>query len=124
MRSCSPNLGDVFAHLDGIVYQSRLGFGTQLLRFGFDGSSPLNADNTVGSLVIEANMNARLTPSLLLDVGYVQRPDTLVGKLSRSIGAFFATLSYDLPARFELYVDGRIGKGFQLVSGVSYYLYR
>lgn len=118
----SLDLGDLFAHLDGLVYQNRLGFGTQLYRFRFDRSAPLNANNTVGLLLVQANLNARILDNLVLDLGYIQRPDSLVANLSHTVGSFFATMTYELPARLEWFLAGQAGSGFQVISGLAFTL--
>jgi hypothetical protein len=121
----SLDLGDVFAHLDGVIYRNRIGFGTQLIRFDFDESSgPLAPDNVSNLMVAEASMSANATENFLIEIGYLDRPDALLTNVSSSVAAFFATLTLVVSERFDVYVDGRLGDGFQLFTGTTVYLSR
>jgi hypothetical protein len=114
----------VFAHLDGVVFENRIGAGIQFFRFDFDGGEPLNGGSNTSFILVEAALGLNPSRDLLVEAGYVQRPDTLVGTLSEAFGLFFFKLTYAVSTRVDLFVDTRFGEGFQLFSGTSFYFRR
>lgn len=113
----SFDFGEIFPHLDGLVFKNTLGAGTQRHIFDFDSDGPVTATSF---LVIETSLAVNPVSGLFAEIGYLERPDMLVGNISQSVGSFFATLSYALTDRLELFVDGRLGSGFQINSGAEY----
>ena len=113
----SFDFGEIFPHLDGLIFRNELGAGTQRHSFDFDPDAPVTATNF---LVIETSLAVNPASGFFAEVGYMERPDTLVGNMSQSVGSFFATLSYALTDGLTLFVNGRLGNGFQTCSGVEY----
>ena len=113
----SFDFGEIFPHLDGLIFKNELGAGTQRHIFDFDPDAPVTATNF---LVVKTSLAVNPLGGFFAEFGYLERPDTLVGNISQSIGSFFATLSYALTDRLTLFVDGRLGNGFQTCSGAQY----
>jgi hypothetical protein len=119
----SVDLGDAFAHLDGIVYATRIGFGAQLFRFDFDGAGPLNGDSVVSMWLVETSLSMNVADSLLLEVGYAQRPDTLVGNASTGVGSFFGKLTWAFSRAFDLELAAQVGRGVDVFAGTAYHFW-
>lgn len=116
----SVDLGDLFSHLDGLVYRMSLGGGTQLFRFDFDSGLPTSSASFLG---FETALAAAFARRVSLEVGYVQRPDELAGNLSSVPGAFFGMVTVVPSPRWSLHVEARAGESFQLTSGLSFFLF-
>lgn len=121
MVGLSFDVGEVFPHLDGLVFRNTLGAGTQRHRFSFNPDGPVTATNF---LVLETALAATPTAGLLVEVGYQERPDEVIGGVSQGIGAFFAMLSYAVSDRSDLYLSGAVGHGLQMTAGTVVYLVR
>jgi hypothetical protein len=119
----SVDLGDAFAHLDGIVYANRLGFGAQLFRFDFDGAGPLNGDSVVSMWVVETSLSMNVADPLLLEVGYAQRPDTLVGNVSAGVGSFFGRVTWAFARAFDLELAAHVGRGIDVFAGTAFHFW-
>ena len=122
----SVDLGDFSAHLDGLVYHYDVGLGAQFFRFDFEERLNISSseDDSQTLLVVDTGLSANLADELRLDFGYLQRPEQVFGNLSHDFGAFFATLTYTLSTELDFYLDARLGGGFQIFAGTTFFLKR
>jgi hypothetical protein len=117
----SVDLGDIFPHLDNLNFYGEVGAGTQIYHFDFN--TEVSPSGT-SFLIVETGFGARPIPPLLLEFGYIERPDRLIGKLSQTVGSFFATIEYSVNPSLDLFVTGEAGNGVQLSVGSQFYLFK
>lgn len=115
----SFDFGEIFPHLDGLVFRNEVGGGSQRYTFDFDSSDAVTATEFP---LVSTSLGSNLFGDLFAEVGYLDRPDALVGHVSQSVGSFFGTLSYAITDRLSLFVDGRLGHGFRIQTGAEFAL--
>jgi len=76
----SFDFGEIFPHLDGLVFRNEVGGGSQRYIFDYDPSDAVTATEFP---LISTSLASNPFGDLFFEVGYLDRPDTLVGHVSQ-----------------------------------------
>ncbi|MCA9563211.1 MAG: hypothetical protein KC561_06970 [Myxococcales bacterium] len=117
----SLDVGDFFNHMDGLLIRAFVGGGAQFFSFDFPDAGDSNPNSLLSTGV---SMGTNPTERFMFEVGYIERPDALVGHISQNVGSFFATLTFAPSSNIDIYLDARAGRGTQLFAGTVFYLFR